>query len=139
MTTVERIRAFAIGHPHLRGRPLVFTRLGEADGRAESPMESIARIAIVDGRLPRPDCQVKVFDADGRFVGRLDLAYPRARIGIEYEGDGHRDRATFRRDLARINALQAAGWLIIRVTADDIRSPGRIIAQIRAALADRSS
>jgi very-short-patch-repair endonuclease len=125
-------------HGQLRGRPRVFAVLSVADPRAESPMESILRVTMVDRGLPRPECQVDVFDADGQFIGRLDLAYRRARVGIEYEGDQHRERTAFRRDLARINAMQAAGWVIVRVTADDIRNPDKMIAQIRAALAART-
>jgi very-short-patch-repair endonuclease len=47
----------------------------------------------------------------------------------------HRDRVTFRRDLARLNALRAAGWTILRFTADDVlRHPERVTNQTRAVL-----
>lgn len=55
----------------------------------------------VVGGLPRPRAQHEVRDAAGRFVARLDLAYPKWRLGIEYDGDQHRDRAAFRADLTR--------------------------------------
>ena len=83
-------------------------------------METRARLTLVDAGLPRPVAQFEVRDPGGRLVGRVDLAYPDHLIAIEYEGDHHRDRATFRRDIARINALQDLGWPVVRVTADDI-------------------
>ena len=60
------------------------------------------------------------------------------RIGIEYEGDYHRDRVTFRRDIARVNAMQEEGWVIVRVTANDLRDPARLLRQLRSLLAARS-
>ncbi len=60
--------------------------------------------------------------------------YRDAKFGIEYEGDYHRDRTAFRRDLARINAMHAAGWTILRVTAADIRNPVPLLHQLRTLL-----
>jgi hypothetical protein len=102
-----------------------------ADPRTESPMETRCRLVIVDAGLPRPIAQYVVRDADGRFVARLDLAYPAHRVGLEYEGDHHRERVTFRRDIARVNALIALDWIIVRVTADDIyRYPDQLLRHI---------
>jgi very-short-patch-repair endonuclease len=64
------------------------------------------------------------------FQYRLDLAYPHLKLGIEYDGDHHRDKITFRRDITRLNGVWAAGWTILRFTADDIRRPQRIIAML---------
>jgi hypothetical protein len=110
-------------------------RIGEAlrlgEPLSESPMETRSRLVLVDAGLPRPVAQYVVRDADGRFVARLDLAYPAHRVGLEYEGDHHRERATFRRDIARLNALSALDWIIIRVTADDIyRNPDQLVRRV---------
>jgi hypothetical protein len=64
--------------------------------------------------LPEPVVQYDVFDRAGRFVDRLDLANPWAELGIEYDGDHHRGRATFRHEV--------------------LRNPDRMPAQIRIAL-----
>jgi very-short-patch-repair endonuclease len=106
-----------------------------SDAGAESPQESRLRMILIHGSLPRPVTQYVVRDALGAFVARLDLAYPDHRLGIEYEGDHHRDRGTFQRDLRRINALRACGWTVLRFAAADIyRNPGRIVELVRAAL-----
>jgi very-short-patch-repair endonuclease len=130
-TTLARIRAFVLVTGSLRGRPQVAEILSVVDPLAESPMESRLRLTIIDGGLPRPESQVEVRDAAGQLIARVDLAYRKQRIGIEYEGDHHRERQAFRRDLARVNALMAAEWRIIRASADDVRNPDKLLEQIR--------
>jgi hypothetical protein len=106
------------------------------DAGAQSPQESRLRLILIAGGLPRPECQYAVHDASGVFVARLDLAYPAHRLGIEYEGDHHRSRAAFQRDLRRINNLRACGWTVLRFAARDIYGDrARIVATVRAALA----
>jgi hypothetical protein len=101
----------------------------------ESPMESRLRLVVVGGGLPEPVVQHEVYDANGHFVARLDLAYRKRRIGLEYDGDHHRERATFQRDAVRLNRLRLLGWTVLRFTADDVlRHPERVIAHVRAAL-----
>jgi very-short-patch-repair endonuclease len=68
-----------------------------------------------------------------------DMAYPALKIAIEYDGDVHRtDRRTWRRDIARRQALEALGWRVITCTADDIdRTPDRTLSLVRAAIRAR--
>jgi very-short-patch-repair endonuclease len=104
---------------------------------AESPMETRLRLLLAMGGLPPPVVQFDVWDRTGRFVARLDLAYARCRVGVEYDGDHHRERAIFQRDVARLNALSLCGWTVLRFTSDDVlRHPDRVVAQVRMALAD---
>ena len=83
--------------------------------------------------LPRPVAQHRVRQA-GRFVARLDFAWPAYRVGLEYEGAWHTTRIA--EDRRRIEALQAAGWRVLFVTAADLHSPARLLARIAAALAE---
>jgi hypothetical protein len=102
---------------------------------AESPMETRLRLCVVSGGLPEPLVQYEVFDTAGFFVARLDLAYEDVRLGLEYDGDHHRERAVFQRDAVRLNRLRLCGWTVLRFTADDVfRHPERIVAQVRGAL-----
>jgi len=104
-----------------------------ADPRAESPMESRLRVVLVLAGLPRPCAQVDATDERGRFIGRLDLYYPEHRLGIEYDGETHRDRLVA--DNRRQNRLLAAGYRLLRYTAADIyKRPGAVVAEVRAAL-----
>ncbi|MGN9765979.1 endonuclease domain-containing protein [Micromonospora sp. SD12] len=69
---------------------------------------------------------------------RVDLAWPTLRVAVEYDGDHHRERAHFRQDVARLDALRAAGWIVLRFTADDVlRHRARTAALVSQALRER--
>ncbi len=70
----------------------------------------------------------------GHFVAECDLVYRRAKVVLEYEGDGHRERGKFRKDIARYDRLQDLGWRVIRVTQEDLDHPADLLARIRRAL-----
>ena len=117
------------------GTPLLNEVLLLAEPLSESPMETRLRLLLVDAGLPLFTAQHEVRDAHGRLIGRVDLALPELRLAIEYEGDHHRERHQFRRDVARLNALRAAGWTVLRFTADDVlRHPDRLIREVAAAI-----
>ncbi len=129
VTDAGDVRAYLKTRSGWPGARRAAIALALANPLAESPMETRLRLLLVDAGLPGPMVQFQV----GRY--RLDLAYPKLKVAIEYDGDHHRDRVTFRRDVARLNALRAAGWTVLRFTADDVlRNPTRIIAQVTAVL-----
>lgn len=105
-----------------------------ADGRAGSPMESVLRWLIQEAGLPRPVLQ-HVVRAGGRFVGRVDLAWPDRQVLVEFDGNVHRDRRVFVEDLRRQNGLVLGGWTVLRFTSGDVLGrPEQVLAAIRAAL-----
>jgi hypothetical protein len=104
-----------------------------ADGLAGSPQETRLRLLLHRSPLPTPVAQHVVRHA-GRFVARLDFAWPARRVALEYEGAWHTTRIAA--DRRRIEALQAAGWRVLFVTAADLRSPGPLLARIAAALSE---
>jgi len=78
----------------------------------DSPGESWLRLRILDAGFPRPEAQVRIVDASGRLVYRLDLGYRDRRLGLEYDGqefhDSFADRA---QDVARRKRLAGEfGW-----------------------------
>ncbi len=56
-----------------------------SDARAESPAETLARLLLLPV-LPDLEPQVKVYDAAGRVVARLDLGDRRQRFAVEADG-----------------------------------------------------
>lgn len=104
-----------------------------ADARSESPQETRLRVRLIRAGLPPPVPQ-HVVRAGGRFVARVDLAYPEVKLAIEYDGQWHAEPIQLGKDRRRLNALQAAGWRVIHVTAADLHDLGPIVAAIRAAL-----
>ncbi|WP_456285697.1 hypothetical protein M1D46_12675 [Microbacterium sp. JZ70] len=53
------------------------------------------------------------------------------------EGDHHRDRDQWRRDLARRRRLEALGWIYLPVTQADLSDPADLLADLRAAVTRR--
>jgi very-short-patch-repair endonuclease len=115
------------------------TRLRRAvplvDPRAESAPESKVRVALVMAGLePVPQHEVWL---DGRFLARVDLAWPDARVALEYEGAYHFNGTQIVRDDARIQRLVAAGWIVVRVSAIDLRNLDAVVRRVTEALAAR--
>jgi very-short-patch-repair endonuclease len=104
-----------------RGIVVVRELLPHAAAEAESPMESEARLAMIDAGLPSPELQFEVIDRLGR-TWRLDFAWPDQRLAVEYDGfDWHSDPESLRRDRQKRAALQDLDWSVISVVSDDVR------------------
>ncbi|MFC5381713.1 DUF559 domain-containing protein [Aquipuribacter nitratireducens] len=118
-----------------RGTDVAARALTLVDTRAESPRESWLRVLLVLEGLAPEAVQHTVTDRRGRFVARVDLAYPSRRVVVEYDGDHHRDRRQWQADLGRRERLEAAGWRVVVLTGRDlVDDPRRVVARVRAAL-----
>jgi len=94
-----------------------------ADPRAESPGESWTRLTIWDAGLPMPTPQYWVEQA-GVPTYRVDLAYPRSRVIVEYDGrDFHEGDEQEEHDKTRRAWLRRQGWTVIVVTKKDFKGP----------------
>lgn len=91
-----------------------------ADPRAESPGETRLRVRLVRAGLPPPQTQHVIVDEYGFELARADLAYPEAKLAIEYDGDVHFDRRGGQRDRQRDVILAGYGWLTVRFVRDDL-------------------
>ena len=105
---------------------------------AESPRETVVRLILIRAGLPEPELNRDLRDGDGRFVARLDLAYPEYRVAVEYDGRQHAELAQFRRDADRWPAIAAQGWLLVRVVDHHLIDPGRdVVDPVARALRSR--
>lgn len=123
-------------HTGLRGVVRARRALSLSDPRAESPPESRLRLALVlAGLVPVPQHVVR--DAQGRFVARVDLAFPAWRLAVEYDGRAVHERPdVYARDRQRQNELVRAGWTVLRFTAADLRrGTSAVVAQVLACAA----
>lgn len=85
-------------------------------GATDSWFERLFVERLLAANLPQPTLQHEVHDADG-FVGRLDLAWPRFRVGVELDGKAfHLSAAAFERDAEKRNRLRLGDWLVLVVT-----------------------
>ncbi|GMA87187.1 hypothetical protein GCM10025868_24370 [Angustibacter aerolatus] len=106
----------------------------------DSPMETRLRLLVLRSGLPRPTVHAPVTVLSGQVL-HPDLVFERHLTVVEYEGDHHRtDRSQWQHDLWRYAALEAAGWTVVRFTADDVlRHPQRAVSHLRGVLARRPS
>jgi predicted transcriptional regulator of viral defense system len=70
---------------HRTGASAAARALGLSDGRAESPLETEGRLALLAAGLPAPELQVELHDARG-FVARVDAWYDDAALALEFDG-----------------------------------------------------
>lgn len=112
-----------------RGIVAVRELLPHVDGRAESAMESEARLVMIDYGLPTPELQYEIRGADG-VVWRVDFAWPDQRVVAEYESvDWHVGRLEMIRDRTRSAGIQELGWTVIPMVVDDVRRYPERLAQ----------
>lgn len=85
--------------------------------------------------LPPMAVQHEIWHA-GRFVARVDAAYPPLLVAIEVDGfSAHSSPDAFQRDRTRQNRLVALGWIVLRFTWDDVvRRPAMVAKTIREAI-----
>jgi len=110
--------------------------LSLCDPRAESPPESLIRLHLTLGGVLPPVPQYHILDG-GKFVARVDLAWPRLKVALEYDGQWHADAGQLGRDRRRIRQLNALGWYVYPVTSADLHEMPRLVAQVHALLATR--
>lgn len=128
-TTPERL-ADCVELPRRRGRLRMHEALEQIDPRSESGPETRLRLVLVRAGLPRPEVNHVIRDpATGAFVARVDLAWPDARLVVEYDGDHHREQAQWGRDLRRRERLEALGWTVVVLTAADLRGDQRSLVR----------
>ena len=121
--------------PRCRGSAQASRVARLADGLAESPQETRLRLLLQRAGMP-PVARYRV-DDEGGFVARVDFAYPEGRVAVEYDGLWHAERRAFLADRRRLNRLDAAGWVVLHVTLDDLRRPEALVARVRALRARR--
>lgn len=92
---------------------------------AESPMESVVRLMIIDAGIPDPTLQLEIVDPTGK-LWRVDFAWPDAMIALEYDGfEAHSTPAQIEHDRLKHAALTAMGWEVISIVARDVYEDAR--------------
>ncbi|WP_307816933.1 MULTISPECIES: hypothetical protein [Micromonospora] len=109
--------------------------LAEADGRAQSPLETRTRLRCIDGRVPPDVLQLEVRDDDGYLLGIGDLGWRTRKVIAEADGRGaHSIPEAIFTDRRRQNRLINAGWSVLRFTWQDTLDPAYIPWVVRQAL-----
>jgi hypothetical protein len=138
LTSLAEVEAAAWGCPGAGRVRRVLPRRPPGAPPTESLLETLmVQLArTVDG-LPDPVRQLEVFDADERFVARVDLAWPEIGVFVELDGQHHKDQPVH--DARRQTAVTAAtGWLCARFTWHEVVHVPTTTARRLAALADQA-
>lgn len=98
-----------------------------ADGRAESPLESRGRLAVLAAGLPCPELQVEVHAASG-LVGRLDAWFEEPALALEFDGlvkyvtpyGGRTPAQVLWDEKRREDALRELGIRVVRITSEQL-------------------
>ena len=101
--------------------------LNFADGRAESPLETRCRLALVASGFPPPELQAELHDAQG-FVARVDGWYDDAAVALEFDGRvkylqpraGRSPGDVLWEEKRREDCVRALGVRVVRLVQDDL-------------------
>ncbi|MCY7394859.1 MAG: hypothetical protein LH468_01700 [Nocardioides sp.] len=109
-----------------------------ADGRSESPGESVLRLRCHECCLGGMVPQLEVW-RDEIFLARLDLGDEDLMAAVEYDGaEWHASPAQREHDRARRVAVRDAGWLIESLTSANVFGHHRDVEQILFHLGDEA-
>jgi very-short-patch-repair endonuclease len=131
LTTEDRIRRqIARSARTGKGKAVLKDLLGARARATDSALETLVWRALLEGGLSPPERQYTVVGRGGEFLARVDLAYVDAQVAIEADGyDFHSKPDDWRRDRRRQNALTRIGWIVYRVTWDDMTRRRRAVVE----------
>lgn len=103
---------------------------------AESPLESLGRLTLVEAGLPEPELQVEVHD-EGGFVARVDQLWRQQRVVGEADGlSKYSDPRVLQAEKLREDRLRDLGLEVVRYTWRDVmRHPDELVDRFRRAFA----
>jgi hypothetical protein len=112
---------------HWRGASRAVRAVSQADGRAESPLETRGRLRIVGSGLPTPLLQVEI-RTRGRLVAVVDAWFEEAAVAVEFDGRVKYTDPWRGRDPAQVlweekrreDDLRALDIRVVRITDDDV-------------------
>lgn len=130
----------ACGRQH--GVALARTAVKLADGRCESPGESLSRVAMHVSGLELPTSQVDVLSATGAFLGRCDFLFEGTAALGEFDGltkyggipDGPDARSALIAEKLREDAIRAEGGVMCRWIWRDLHQPDAWMDRLRRAI-----
>lgn len=101
----------------------------------DSGFEALVLTLFAHHGLPTPVLHHKIFDANGRLVAVVDLAYPEQAVAIELDGVVHLRKDVWERDRPRQNQLELLGWTVLRFTwRTYVDRPMRLLHDVESAL-----
>ncbi|WP_394216469.1 endonuclease domain-containing protein [Brachybacterium vulturis] len=87
---------------------------------ADSPRETLLRLAFLRAGLPEPQLNAPLTGVDGNRGHQADFLWPEYRVCAEYEGRHHSDPEQVSRDIERARRVEKAGWVEVRLHHHDV-------------------
>jgi Transcriptional regulator, AbiEi antitoxin/Protein of unknown function (DUF559) len=108
-----------------------------ADERAESPLESAARVVFAEAGLDPPELQVTIHGERAQFAARVDFLWRAQKVIAEADGlVKYNDRKDLLNERERDHQLREAGYIAVHFTWRELfRTPEEVITRLRNALA----
>lgn len=103
--------------------------------RVDSPRETLVRLLMVLAGLPEPTVDHRILDSRGELLYRLDLAYEKVRLGIEFDGRHHANSDDqWLHDLERREDLDGRRWRLVVIVGKHLfTQPEDVLDRIVAA------
>ena len=106
----------------IRGRKRCKAALELMDS-SDSVQETRTRLALLSSGLPSPHTRYVIESPGDVQKYTVDMAYPRCKVAIEYDGDHHRlFRQQHIRDQRKRQNLRNMGWKVIVAFSDDLQN-----------------
>lgn len=138
LTTLDELREVLAACRGWPGAARAARALERVDPLAESPLESVSRVAFGWLHLPAPMPQRWIYDQHGVFVGRCDFYWD--EYGVVGEADGAaklQERGDLLAEKRRQDALERLHLIVVRWNWDDVvRTPRLLRIRIRDSFAD---
>ncbi|MGO1482260.1 MAG: hypothetical protein ACTHWF_14190 [Brachybacterium sp.] len=138
--TIDELRQLCTGrHAAALRRALEDVRVG-----ADSPRETLLRLAFARAGLPTPQLNAPLVGTDGVPRHEPDFLWPEYRVCVEYEGQGtgrrqgHNDPKQIESDIERARRATQAGWVEVRLYNKDVGDDcSRALRIVREVLSSR--
>jgi hypothetical protein len=107
-----------------------------ADDRAESPLESAARVVFAEAGLDPPELQVTIHGERAQFAARVDFLWRAQKVIAEADGlVKYNDRKDLLDERERDHQLREAGYIAVHFTWRELfQAPDEVITRLRNAL-----
>jgi hypothetical protein len=138
------LRTAVLASTHWLGIGSAARAVDLSDGRSESPLETLGRLALLAAGLPRPELQVELHGPRG-LVARVDGWFDDAAVALEFDGrvkyldprGGLDPGEVLWREKRREDDVRQLGARVVRIAHEDLAPPRRIelAGRIRALLA----
>jgi hypothetical protein len=99
---------------------------------AESPLESLTRLCLVDAGVPAPELQVEIIDPADGWRCRVDMLWRAVRVVLEADGKLKYTGRELWREKLRQERLERLGFRVVRALWTNVTArPNELVQRVR--------